>query len=206
MTAEPTVFVVDDDKTFLESIAALLQTMGFRPATYDSSEAFLRSFDPEQPGCLILDIRLPNISGLALQERLSQFPLRPPIIVLTAFAEISTALRAMRQGAVDFLEKPSTQNELLAAVRRALELDGEQRTRHREREALRARLALLSTPERQVLNLVLEGCPNKKIATTLGVSRRAVEDRRARVMQKLEVSNLPELVRLAISAGVEIGQ
>lgn len=204
MSTEPLVFIVDDDAAFRESLSVLILSMGLRSKTYASGEEFLRCFDETQPGCLILDVRMPQISGLALQEKLSKFPLCPPIIVLTGHAEVPTALRAIKQGAVEFLQKTFTESELREAVQRAISLDTERRESHLRRSALLERFSLLSKPERQVLDLVLAGYPNKRIASALEVSQRAVEDRRARVMQKLNVDTLPDLVRLAIEAGLKV--
>lgn len=204
MSTEPLVFIVDDDAAFRESLSVLILSMGLRSKTYASGEEFLRCFDETQPGCLILDVRMPQISGLALQEKLSKFPLCPPIIVLTGHAEVPTALRAIKQGAVEFLQKTFTESELREAVQRAISLDTERRQSHLRRSALLERFGLLSKPERQVLDLVLAGYPNKRIASALEVSQRAVEDRRARVMQKLNVDTLPDLVRLAIEAGLKV--
>ena len=206
MSTEPLVFIVDDDAAFRESLSVLILSMGLRSKTYASGEEFLRCFDETQPGCLILDVRMPQISGLALQEKLSKFPLCPPIIVLTGHAEVPTALRAIKQGAVEFLQKTFTESELREAVQRAISLDTERRQSYLRRSALLERFALLSKPERQVLDLVLAGYPNKRIASALEVSQRAVEDRRARVMQKLNVETLPDLVRLAIEAGLKVDE
>jgi two-component system response regulator FixJ len=206
MSTEPLVFIVDDDAAFRESLSVLILSMGLRSKTYASGEEFLRCFDETQPGCLILDVRMPQISGLALQEKLTKFPLCPPIIVLTGHAEVPTALRAIKQGAVEFLQKTFTESELREAVQRAISLDTERRQSYLRRSALLERFALLSKPERQVLDLVLAGYPNKRIASALEVSQRAVEDRRARVMQKLNVDTLPDLVRLAIEAGLKVDE
>ncbi len=145
---------------------------------------------------------MPNASGLAMQERLSKEPLCPPIIVLTGHADVATAIRALRQGAVEFLQKTLSESELREAIQKAIARDAENRRQYAKKSEVLALLALLTPPERQVLDLVLAGLPNKTIASKLGVSRRAVEDRRARLMQKLAVDSLPELVRLATDAGV----
>jgi len=202
MNAEPTVQIVDDDPAFRESLAVLMLSMGLRSKTFASGDELLQQFDENLPGCLIIDVRMPHLSGLALQERLAKFPLCPPVIILTGHAEVPTALRALKQGALEFLQKTFSEGELREAVQRAVALDAERRAAHRARSARRRRLALLSTAERQVLELVLAGYPNKRIASNLGVSQRAVEDRRARIMQKLEVDTLPDLVRFAIEAGL----
>lgn len=202
MSHEPTVTIVDDDPAFRESLSLLIQSMGLESRTYGDYQAFLDEFDQNRSGCILLDVRMPNMSGLALQERLKQYSLCPPIIMLTGHAEVPIALKAFRQGALDFLQKSFEEFELRDAIQKAIALDAERRAAERRREALSARLALLSQAERRVLDLVVEGHPNKKIAATLEVSRRAVEDRRARLMQKLRVENLPELVKFAVGAGI----
>jgi RNA polymerase sigma factor (sigma-70 family) len=203
-TIEPIVYIVDDDPAFRESLSILILAIGYRSKTYDSADAFLKTFDQTKPGCIILDVRMPRISGLALQEKLIAFPQCPPIIILTGHGEVSTALRALKQGAIEFLQKTFSELDLRDAVERAIALDTTRREEHAKRQELLARLAQLTTPERQVLNLVLAGYPNKRIASSLDVSQRAVEDRRSRVMQKLNVYTLPDLVRLAVDAGLKI--
>jgi FixJ family two-component response regulator len=202
MSAEPTVFIVDDDPAFLESLSVLIGSMGLKTKTFASPDEYLQQFDPEAPGCLVLDVRMPKMSGLALQERLAQLPLRPPVIIMTGHAEVPTALRAMRQGAVDFLQKTFSEDELFEAIQRAITQDVEFRAAHSRRGALDARFSQLSPAEMQVLEQVLMGEANKRIAAKLGISRRTVEDRRARLMQKLGVETLADLVRLAVEAGI----
>jgi FixJ family two-component response regulator len=202
MNDEPTVFIVDDDLAFLESLSVLIGSMGLKTRTFSSPDEYLQQFDPTAPGCLVLDVRMPKISGLGLQERLAQLPLRPPIIIMTGHAEVPTALRAMRQGAVDFLQKTFSEAELYEAIQRALAQDVEFRTAHARRDSLNVRFSQLSAAEMLVLQQVLMGEANKRIAAKLGISRRTVEDRRARLMQKLEVETLADLVRLAVEAGI----
>lgn len=204
MSTEPIVSIVDDDPAFADSLAILILSIGLKSKVYVSADQFLATFDQQQRGCLILDVRMPHISGLALQEKLANFPLCPPVIILTGHAEIPTALRALKLGAIEFLQKTCTESELREAIQRAIVLDSERFASFTKTQKLVERLAQLSRPEHQVLDLVLKGYPNKRIASALDVSQRAVEDRRARVMQKLGVDNLPELVRLALAAGVKI--
>ena len=202
MKREPTIFIVDDDPAFLESLGVLVTSMGLQTQVFSSGLDYLNQFDPQAPGVLILDVRMPQISGLAMQERLSKEALTPPIIILTGHADVPTAIRALRQGAVEFLQKTLSETELREAIQKAILRDADTRRVHDRRRRIKGLLDLLTAPERQVLDLVLAGCPNKTIATRLGVSRRAVEDRRARLMQKLQVESLPELVRLATDAGL----
>lgn len=202
MTTEPTVIIVDDDAAFLESLSVLLRSVGLRSQGFSSSEEFLEHFDPSLPGCIILDVRMPGRGGLELQERLAREPSCPPILILTGHAEVPVALRAMRQGAVDFLQKTCSEAELLGAINRAIARDTEQREARAWKEAVRARVAMLTRAEKEVLEHVLMGLPNKNIASALRISQRAVEDRRAKIMRKLNVNNLPDLVRLAMEAGL----
>jgi two-component system response regulator FixJ len=203
MSAEPTVFIVDDDPAFAESLATLINSMGARTRIFTSAEGYLQQFDPQTPGCLILDVRMQRTSGLALQEQLAKLPLSPAVIIMTGHAEVPTALRAMRMGAVDFLQKTFTETELYEAVQRALIQDARARSDYYRKEAIERRFAQLTPPERSVLHQVLQGEANKSIAANLGVSRRTVEDRRARIMQKLEVESLADLVRVSMEAGVQ---
>lgn len=203
MPAEPLVFIVDDDPAFAESLSTLITSMGARTRTFTSADAYLEQFDPQVPGCLILDVRMQRTSGLVLQEQLSKLPLSPAVIIMTGHAEVPTALRAMRMGAVDFLQKTFTETELYEAVQRALVQDARARNEYYHKEAIERRFAQLTPPERSVLSQVLQGEANKSIAASLGVSRRTVEDRRARIMQKLEVGSLADLVRVAMEAGVQ---
>ena len=202
MNREPTVFVVDDDPAFSESMAVLLLSMGLKSKCFSSGIDYLNQFDPQAPGVLLLDVRMPSISGLSVQERLSKEPLCVPIIILTGHADVPTAIRAMQKGAAGFFQKTLSEMELCDAIQKAIAEDGENRSKHARQEEIHARLSRLTPAESQVLELILSGRPNKTIASKLGVSRRAVEDRRARIMQKLEVESLPDLVRLATDAGL----
>ena len=206
MSTEPTVFIVDDDSAFRESLAVLMLSMGLRSKTYGSAEEFLSTFDETRPGCILLDVRMPQQSGLALQEQLTKFPLCPPIVILTGHAEVPVALRALKQGAVEFLQKKFTEGELREAVQRAILLDGERRRAHARHVEVAKRLKSLSPAELEVLEMVLAGHPNKRIATRLDISQRAVEDRRSRVMKKVEANSIPELVRFAIEAGLKVDE
>lgn len=202
MTQDQTVFIVDDNRAFLESLSVLISSMGMKTQCFNSADEYLQAFDPEAAGCLIVDVRMPGLSGLDLQERLQQEPLSPPIIVLTGHAEIPAALRAIRQGAVEFLQKTFTESELWDALQRAMAKDEADRLAHARHAAKLALLNQLSQGEMDVLRLILAGCSNKNIAATLKLSSRAVEDRRARLMLKLAVDSLPELVRLSIELGI----
>lgn len=201
MSDEPVVYIVDDDVAFSESLSVLVSSMGLKTKCFLSPVEYLDQFNPEAPGVLLLDVRMPKMSGLVLQEKLAAMPICPSIIILTGHAEIPTALRAMRQGAVDFLQKTFSESELYDAIQRGLAQDAKNRAEYRKQQDLTARFSQLNEPEKEVLQHVLHGVANKRIASLLGISRRTVEDRRARLMQKLEVDSLADLVRLAVEAG-----
>jgi FixJ family two-component response regulator len=201
VSSEPLVVIVDDPE-FSESLSVLINSMGWKTKCHSSPEEYLQNADLSVPGCLILDVRMPNTSGLALQEQLAKLPNAPSIVIMTGHAEVPTALRAMRLGAVDFLQKTFSEDELYDAIQRAMAQDTKNRAERRRNQELADRFGLLSAAEKDVLEHILKGAPNKSIAAALGISRRTVEDRRARLMQKLEVDSLADLVRLAIEAGM----
>lgn len=192
----PTVFVVDDDPATRHSIAWLLESASLAVQTFPTGEAFLEACDPQRPGCLILDLRLPGISGAALQDALAERGVRLPVIMLTGYGEVSIAVRALQNGAIDFIEKPFAEGQLLSAIDRALNDDRERRLRERTRTAAAARVERLTPREREVMTMVAAGKANKVVAYELGISEKTVESHRARVMEKLGVGSLAELVRL----------
>ncbi len=198
MPDDVTVFVVDDDAGVLESIAFLLRTVDIPALTYHSAHEFLAAYDPVARGCLVLDVRMPSMSGLELQEKLHEMGSSLPIIFLTAHGDVPTAVRAVKSGAVDFIQKPFNDQELLDKIQHAV---GEG-TRLREMEAARRetaeRIDSLTPRERQVLDAVVEGRANKVIASDLGVSQRTVEIHRAHVMQKMKADSVAELVHLVM--------
>jgi FixJ family two-component response regulator len=198
---EPTVFVVDDDRAMRESLSWLLDSVGLRVRSYATAADFLAEHDPAQPGCLVLDVRMPGMSGLDLQAELARRGVELPTIVITGHAEVSMAVRAVKAGAIDFIEKPFSDQLLLDRVRQALEIDLEAREVRRRREDARRRLATLTAREREVLNLVVAGKANKEIASALGVSPKTVEVHRAHVMSKMYVDSLAELIRITLLAG-----
>lgn len=204
MRQEPLISIIDDDEAFRSSLVLLISSFGYRVSSYASAHDFLASFDPQVPGCIIIDVRMPDTSGLALQRTLAARALQPSIIIVTAFAEVAVAVRAMHQGAVEFLQKTCSEVELIDAIRRGLERDRHNRLEHARKMSIQERISLLSPPEKEVLNLVLQGKANKSIAAKLGVSPRTVEDRRARIMHKLKVDSVPQLVSLAILGGIAV--
>jgi RNA polymerase sigma factor (sigma-70 family) len=202
MSGEPTVFVVDDDAAVRDGLALLLDTAGLKVRTYDGASAFLAACAPDHAGCLILDVRMPEMTGPELQAELTRRGIDLPIIFLTAHGDIPTTVQAIKGGAIDFLTKPVVGAELLERVRAALEKSAQLRERASAARTLRERLEGLTRREREIMQLVAAGLPNKEIARSLGISHRTVEVHRARVMQKTGVTNLVELSRLAEAAGL----
>ena len=189
VSGEPVVFVVDDDPALRDSIALLVRAEGLAARTFDSARSFLDAWDRTEPGCLIVDLRMPGLSGLDLQERLAGDGDAPPIIFLTGYGTVPAAVRALKAGAMDFLEKPFDPDTLLARVRDALACD-------RRRRSDARRLAALTRREREVLEQVAGGKPNKVIAAGLGISERTVEQHRAHGLRKIGMRSVAELVRL----------
>jgi len=202
MTPGATVFIVDDDAAVRDGLAMLLDTAGLAVETYDGAAAFLAACSGLRTGCLILDVRMPEMTGPELQAELKRRGIDLPIIFLTAHGDIPTTVQAMKQGATDFLTKPVVGSELLERVQAALEKSAQLNQQASATQALRERLEGLTQRELEVMKLVADGLPNKEIARNLGISHRTVEVHRARVMQKTGVTNLVELSRLAEAAGL----
>lgn len=198
MTPEPCVFVVDDDAAVRDSLRLLVRSVGLQAETYGSATEFLDVYDPARPGCLVLDVRMPGISGLELQQRLTDMESTLPIIFVTAHGDIPMAVEAVKAGAVDFIQKPFRDQELLDKIQRALEQNRGRRETRTDRQAIESRLAELTPREREVLELVVVGKANKVIAAELGISQRTVEIHRGRVMQKMQADSLSELVRMVM--------
>jgi two-component system response regulator FixJ len=195
------VHVVDDDEAVRRSLALLLGSYAMPAETHDSAEAVLSRLDTLRPGCLIVDIRMPGMDGLELQAELNRRQCALPVIIVTGHADVGLAVRAMKAGAVDFIEKPYSEGDLLRAVRRALERMVDTRQTAASAEAAQARITALTPRERDVLGRLVEGRPNKVIAHELGISPRTVEIHRANLMEKLSCRSLAEAVRMAIAAG-----
>ncbi|MBI3463967.1 MAG: response regulator transcription factor [Planctomycetes bacterium] len=191
----PTVFIVDDDTAVRESLCDLVQAIGLNVETHAGAQEFLDAYDPARPGCLVVDVRMPGMSGLALQEQLAARGVRIPLIMITGHADVPMAVRTMERGAFDFLEKPFRAQVLLDQIQRAIQRDQQIRQQERRRAQIAGRMALLTPRERAVLDRVLEGRANKVIAAQLGISKRTVEVHRAQVMHKLEVDSLAELMQ-----------
>ena len=195
---EPTVFIIDDDEAYRDSVCELVSSVGIATETFSSALAFLEAFDPERPGCLVLDVRMARMSGLALQERLAAMGARIPIVFISGHGDIAMAVKAVKDGAVDFVQKPYREQQLLDAVDEALRRDA----RHREpvndpQDVLAERGATLTEREREVMQLALKGLPSKLIAKDLGISHRTVEQHRSRLLEKLGVGSINELMRIS---------
>src|SRR5262252_74233 len=202
MTADTIVHVIDDDEAVRQSIEFLLGTSGITARTYDSASAFLNALPTIDSGCIITDVRMPGISGIDLLRRLGEMRIKMPVIVITGHGDVPLAVEAMKIGAIDFLEKPFADDLLLASVQSALNRSQENAARDAERAEVQARLATLTNREREVLEGLVVGKPNKVIACDLAISPRTVEIYRANVMTKMEAASLSELVRMALVAGV----
>jgi two-component system, LuxR family, response regulator FixJ len=192
----PLIIVVDDDAAARSSLRLLLKSLGLTAVAYDSAASFLAGYDPEQPGCLLLDIRMPGMSGLELQEQLNLRGTISPIIFITGHGDVAMAVEAMQHGAFDFLQKPFRDQDLLDRVQKALARDRSIRDQLRSQEGIKHRLDSLTPREHDVLGLVAEGAPNKIIAHKLGISQRTVEIHRARVMEKMSADSLAQLVHM----------
>jgi FixJ family two-component response regulator len=197
MQGVPTVFIVDDDADVRESLQELLESVGLHSKSFGTAKEFLSSPRSDDPSCLILDVRLPGISGLDLQNELKRGKVSIPIIFLTAHADVPMSVRAMKSGAIEFLTKPFRQQDLLDAVQRSLTRDRLVRQRQRDTAELRQRYNVLSVREREVMSLVVSGMLNKQIAAELGASEATVKMHRSQVMKKMLAKSLPELVRMA---------
>jgi len=201
MTGGPTVFVVDDDPSVLRAIARLLR-LEFAVEAFDSPSAFLESMRPDAPGCILLDLALPGVSGLELQERLVASGCMQPVVFLSGQGSVRTSVQAMRAGALDFIEKPWENDSLLNTVRRALERDREMRTRRNASDSIARRVASLTPRESEVFRHVIAGRLNKQIAARLGTAEKTIKVHRARVMHKMSVRSVAELTRVAEIVGI----
>lgn len=201
MPAEAMVHVIDDDDAARESLAFLLRTASIPARAYASAEQFLDAL-PVEAGCVVTDIRMPGMTGIELMGRLKQLGVNMPVIVMTGHGDVPLAVEAMKSGASDFLEKPFDDETMLTAVNAALSRHRHEDAREAEKREIAERLATLSNRERQVLEGLIQGHPNKTIGYDLGISARTIEIYRANVMSKMSASSLSDLVRMAIVAGV----
>lgn len=198
MQQEQTVYVVDDDEGIRDGLSLLLETTGQKVKLYSSAIEFLDNFNAHEHGCLILDIRMPRMTGLDLQKRLNAMGATIPIIFITGHGDIPMAVEAMRLGALDFIRKPFREQDLLDRINQALQIDAGRSQHEREQGVIIAKLEQLSERERQIFERVTKGDMNKVIAYELGISERTVEVHRSQVMKKLEVKTLAELVRFKL--------
>jgi FixJ family two-component response regulator len=200
IAASPVVFVVDDDPAMRDSLRWLIESTGVQVETFADAQTFLARIRPDVPGCLVLDVRMPGMSGLDLQAELARRGIGLPTIVVTGHAEVPMAVRAVKAGAIDFIEKPFSDQLLLDRVRQGIEMDRLEREGRARRADVLRRLSLLTQREREVLDLVVAGRANKEIAAALHLSPKTVEVHRAHVMEKMQASSVAELVRLALFA------
>lgn len=206
LPTQPAVFVVDDDHAVRDSLETLLKLAGFGAIAFDSAARFLSDAQPKPGDCLIADIRMPEMDGLALQQELIRRELHLPVIIITGHGDVPLAVQAMKAGAIDFLEKPFAREALLAAVRNALNCAQREPVSEESRKDILGRVARLTEREREVYELVVAGKLSKQIAFELGASPRTIEVHRGRVMQKMEARTVQDLVRMAIAAATMPGR
>ena len=200
--SKATVFVIDDDDAVRRSVERLIRTVGLDVLTFPSAQEFLEHGPPDGPACIVLDVRMPGLSGLDLQKKLTEAGFSVPIIIMTGHGTVPMSVRAMKAGAVDFLQKPFDEQVLLDAVSQALERDREGRKTEALRLQALRRMDTLTPRERDVFELVVRGLLNKQVAAKLGASEKTIKVHRARVMQKMEADSLADLVRMAEKAGI----
>jgi two-component system response regulator FixJ len=203
--AKANIYIVDDDEAVRDSLSMLLDMSGYAARTFVSAQAFLETAAALDFGCLVVDLQMPGMTGLELQQQLVERGIKLPVIVVTAHGDIATAVRAMRAGAIDFVEKPFSDDAIQTAIQMGLENRPKPSSADQARNAIQQRLKILSPREREVLDGMVAGHPNKVIAYQLSLSPRTVEIHRARVMDKMQARSLPELVRLALAAGLSQG-
>jgi RNA polymerase sigma factor (sigma-70 family) len=206
MRPEATVFVVDDDPAMRNSLRWLIESVGLAVAAYATADEFLERYDPARPGCLVLDVRMPGMSGLDLQDELTRRRITIPTIVITGHAEVAMAVRAVKAGAVDFIPKPFSDQLLLDRIRQALEQDRRDREARAFETDVARRVSNLTPREREVMERIVAGKANKEVAAELGLSPKTVEVHRAHVMEKMQVASLADLVRMALLAGRRYGR
>lgn len=197
MQPEPTVYVVDDDPAVRQSFKWLVGSIGLRVQTFDSAQSFMREYDPAEAGCLVVDVRMPGMSGIELQEKLASEGITIPIIVVTAYGDVPTAVRAMKRGAVDFIEKPYNDQAMLDRIQLCIERDARMRQTKQTERDVAWRVERLTPREREVFELIVSGRSNKEVARVLEISPKTVEAHRAKVMDKMAVGSLAELVQMS---------
>ncbi|QID18595.1 response regulator transcription factor [Nitrogeniibacter mangrovi] len=203
---DQTVYIVDDDEALRDSLVWLLESNSYRVAQFDSAEVFLAAYRPEMAGCLVLDVRMPGMSGLELYERLRDRHATLPVVFITGHGDVPMAVSVLKKGAVDFIEKPFTDRDMLKLIDQCLATERENRERLRQDAAVARRLDQLTGREMEVLELIIAGRLNKQIADDLGISIKTVEVHRARVMEKMEAGSLAELVQAVMSCETARGR
>jgi FixJ family two-component response regulator len=199
---QPTVFIVDNDPSVRDSLQFLLESVGLEVRSFSSARDFLDGADPEAPGCLLLDVRMPGMSGLDLQNALANAEINLPIIFITGHGTVPMSVRAMKAGAVDFLQKPFDEQDLLNAVHQAVEQDRKERLKRDELREIQKRINALTPREYEVFTFLVSGMLNKQVAYRLGTTERTIKAHRSRIMEKMEAASLTDLVRHAEKLGV----
>mgnify|MGYP001548023883 CR=1 FL=1 len=197
--SETTVFIIDDDEEVRSAMVLLMESVGLNATSYISATEFLKEFDPKIPGCIVTDVRMPGMSGLDMQKKLNEIGAHPQIIIITGHGDIPMAVDAMREGALDFIEKPFNDQRLLDSVHRAIEKDAAERGIAMRLAEIQERVASLTRREKEVMELITQGKRNKIIADELCVSQSTVEAHRAKVMEKMQADSLSELMRMVLS-------
>ncbi len=198
-TPEPTVFIVEDDEAVRDSLRLMLESLGHTVASFGRADEFLEAYDPELPGCIVLDIRMPGMNGMELQRKLNAMTSILPIIFVTGHGDVPMAVEAMQQGAVDFVQKPYREQDLLDKIQSAIAQDAENRQELQEVQLIEGRFSDLTPREREVMEMMVDGKANKVIAIDLDISQRTVEIHRARVMEKMGARSLAQLVRMSMA-------
>lgn len=199
MNHEPIIYIVDDDQAIAESLAWMIESVGFKTKTFFSAKKFLATYHPEQSGCLILDVRMPEMSGPELQDELNKNNRDIPIIFISGYGDIALAVRVMKAGAIDFLTKPFNDQVLLESINKAIRIDRIKRKKNIQNKEMTERVATLSAREYEIMGKIVSGKLNKVIAADLNISLKTVEAHRASIMKKMQIKSLPELITVAIN-------
>ncbi len=203
MGTEPTVFIVDDDEAIRRAVGMLLQSVGLKAESYASAEGFLHDYDPSKPGCLVLDVRMPVVSGLALQETLIAQGVDIPIIFLTGHGDVPTSVRAMKAHAMDFIQKPINDQDLLDKIYEAIEQDAETRRQKANTADITTHIASLTPREQEIMRMIVDGKPSKVIAIELNISEKTVQTHRTRIMKKVGAKSLAALIKMVLKVGMD---
>ena len=198
MNDEPTVFIVDDDRAMRKSLRWLIESVDLRVETFESARDFLDNYQRHRPGCVVLDVRMPGMSGLELQDHLREHEIDIPVIIITAYGDVPMAVRAMRAGAIDFIEKPVCDHVLLEHIHNAIDLDQKRREVQASHQEIARRLDSLTKREAEVMEYVIKGMSSKEIAGELGVSFKTIEAHRAKIMKKMDAQNVPHLIHMSL--------